>query len=358
MRFLSLFSGIESASVAWLPLGWECVAVSEIDPFACAVLKHHFPDVPNLGDVCRIDEKVIRSLGQIDLVVFGFPCSDLSEAGRRKGLYHKGKPTRSGLFFEATRIIRLATKHNGCRWFVAENVEGLFSSSSGRDFAAVLSELNGLDVRVPNSGWQNTGVCADIRSNNFGVAWAVLNSEYWNVAQRRKRVFIVGHIGGEWRRAAAVLLDATCVRRDTRPRRKTGAIASAITRNGVGGGGGADDNSAQANHLIAMAFALRGREGGAVPEVHEGGDTIGALRAASGGSTRDFIAVTGCRRILPIEAERLMAFPDNFTLISYKGKLAADSLRFKALGNSIVTNVLHWIGKRIQMVEDIVRVQS
>ena len=86
MRYLSLFSGIEAASQAFIPLGWECVGVAEIEPFPCKVLAHHYPDVPNLGSVTEITKEQIESLGHIDLVVGGFPCQDLSIAGKRKGL--------------------------------------------------------------------------------------------------------------------------------------------------------------------------------------------------------------------------------------------------------------------------------
>ena len=83
MKFLSLFSGIEAATVAWAPLGWECAAVAEVEPFPCALLKHHYPEVPNLGDVTKITADQIKALGHIDLVCGGFPCQDLSVAGKR-----------------------------------------------------------------------------------------------------------------------------------------------------------------------------------------------------------------------------------------------------------------------------------
>src|SRR5665213_1326848 len=99
MRYLSIFSGSEAASVAWHGLGWECAAVAEVEPFPCAVLAHHYPNVPNLGDITQITEQQIQQLGPIDLVVGGFPCQDLSVAGKRKGLHHAdGTATRSGLF--------------------------------------------------------------------------------------------------------------------------------------------------------------------------------------------------------------------------------------------------------------------
>ena len=123
MRFLSLFSGIEAASVAWKPLGWECVAVAEVEPFPCALLADHYPTVPNLGDITKITQAQIESLGHIDAVVYGFPCQDLSVAGKRKGLKHAdGTHTRSGLFFHASDIIRWSR----ARWSIAENVPGLF----------------------------------------------------------------------------------------------------------------------------------------------------------------------------------------------------------------------------------------
>ena len=101
MRYLSLFSGIEACSVAWAPLGWECVAVAEIEPWPSRVLAHHYPDVPNLGDVTKVTEEQIAALGRIDVVVFGSPCQDLSVAGKRKGL----DGARSGLFFTAMQIV-------------------------------------------------------------------------------------------------------------------------------------------------------------------------------------------------------------------------------------------------------------
>ena len=101
MRYLSLFSGIEAASVAWGPLGWKCAAVAEIEPFPCAVLREHYPSVPNLGDVTKIAREVVRGLGKLDVVIFGSPCQDLSVAGKREGI----GGARSGLFFQAIEIV-------------------------------------------------------------------------------------------------------------------------------------------------------------------------------------------------------------------------------------------------------------
>ena len=102
MRYLSLFSGLEGATLAWHHLGWECVATAEIEPAACAVLADHYPDVPNLGDISKVTEQQIHDLGHIDIVVFGSPCQDVSIAGKREGM----EGSRSGLFFTAMRVVR------------------------------------------------------------------------------------------------------------------------------------------------------------------------------------------------------------------------------------------------------------
>lgn len=191
MRFLSLFSGIEAASCAWLPVGWECVAVAEIEKFPCAVLKHHYLSIVNLGDISKITEEQVGKLGRIDLVVGGFPCQDLSVAGKRKGLKNAdGTKTRSGLFFDAMRVVEWAKP----RWVVIENVPGLFSSLEGRDFAAVVGELAGIQISVPGDGWGNAGVALGPRGL---VEWVVLDAQRHGVPQRRRRVFLVRD-SGDW----------------------------------------------------------------------------------------------------------------------------------------------------------------
>ncbi len=170
MKYLSLFSGIEAASIAWKPLGWECVGVSEIEPFPCAVLAHHYPDVPNLGDVTKITEDDIKKLGQIDLVVFGSPCQGLSVAGARKGLDDE----RSNLFYDAIRVIEYAKRHCGTRFALLENVPGAFSSNKGADFTEVVKHMAGLsDIDTPTNGWGKEG--AAVGSNGL-LEWSVLDA--------------------------------------------------------------------------------------------------------------------------------------------------------------------------------------
>ena len=167
MRYLSLFSGVEAATLAWGPLGWEPMAFAEIDPFPCAVLAHRFPSVPNLGDVSKVDWKEFEGdAGRPDVVVGGSPCQSFSIAGKREGL-----AGASGLMWEFVR----ACDQLRPRWVVWENVPGALSSSHGEDFRCLLESLDEL------------GYC---------VAWRVLDAQFFGVAQRRRRVFLVASLGG------------------------------------------------------------------------------------------------------------------------------------------------------------------
>lgn len=176
MRFGSVFSGIEAASVAWSTLGWETAWVAEIDPFCNAVLDYRWPGVVNHGDVRKIGRE---QGGTIDILIGGPPCQSFSVAGKRVGL---GDP-RGQLSFEFLRVVQRLRP----RWVVFENVPGLFSSRKGRDFGAWLGALE--------------------ECGYFG-AWRVLDAQYFGVAQRRRRVFVVAYLG-DWRPAVAVLFDAT-----------------------------------------------------------------------------------------------------------------------------------------------------
>lgn len=166
MRYVSLFSGIEAASVAWAPLGYEAMAFAEVDPFACAVLAERFPEVPNLGDVAKIDwGDFVREHGMPDVVVGGSPCQSFSIAGNRTGL-----DGASGLMWEYVRAVRELVP----LWVVWENVPGALSSTHGEDFGCLLRELDAL---------------------GYGLAWRVLDAQFFGLAQRRERLFVVGRLG-------------------------------------------------------------------------------------------------------------------------------------------------------------------
>lgn len=163
MKYISLFSGIEAASVAWEGLGWEPVCFAELDEFPSAVLAHRYPEVPNVGDVTKVIWGKYK--GKCDVVVGGSPCQSFSVAGKREGL--RGE---SGLMYEYIRAIRDIRP----AWFLWENVPGALSSEGGEAFRQLLSEMDEL---------------------GYGMAWRVLDAQFFGVAQRRRRVFLVGHIG-------------------------------------------------------------------------------------------------------------------------------------------------------------------
>jgi DNA (cytosine-5)-methyltransferase 1 len=189
MKYLSVCSGIEAASKAWEPIGWKPVAFSEIEPFPSAVLKHHWPKVPNLGDMSKYEQWNIQS-GSVDLLVGGTPCQSFSVAGLRQGL----KDPRGNLMLTYLAIAERLKP----RWLVWENVPGVLSSNGGKDFGSFLGALGEL-----------------------GYEWAyrVLDAQWFGVAQRRRRVFVVAHLG-EGNLAAKVLFESESVRRDTPPSRE------------------------------------------------------------------------------------------------------------------------------------------
>jgi len=191
MKYLSVCSGIEAASKAWEPIGWEPVAFSEIEPFPSAVLKHHWPKVPNLGDMSKYEQWNIQS-GSVDLLVGGTPCQSFSVAGLRQGL----KDPRGNLMLTYLAIAERLKP----RWLVWENVPGVLSSNGGKDFGSFLGALGELGY----------------------VDWAyrILDAQWFGVAQRRRRVFVVAHLG-EGSLAAKVLFESESVRRDTPPSRET-----------------------------------------------------------------------------------------------------------------------------------------
>jgi DNA (cytosine-5)-methyltransferase 1 len=206
MRYGSVCSGVAPQTQAWSELGWQCAWFAEIEPFPSAVLQYRFPDVPNLGDFTRIDE---HTSGPIDVLVGGTPCQSFSVAGKRAGL----DDPRGNLTIEFARLAQRLRP----RWLVWENVPGVLSIDDGRTFGAFLGILGEL---------------------GYGVAYRVLDAQYFGVAQRRRRVFVVGHLG-DWRRAAAVLFERESLSGNPAPSREarqgtTYATAPSLTASGRG----------------------------------------------------------------------------------------------------------------------------
>lgn len=477
MIYGSVCSGIEAASVAWRPLGWEPAFVSEIDPFPRAVLAERFPETPLHGDFTTIGAGDYRA---IDLLVGGTPCQDFSIAGLRAGM----AGDRGNLTLEYLRLARRIRPG----WLVWENVPGVLSSNGGRDFGAFLGGLVEL---------------------GYGFAYRVLDAQHFGVPQRRRRVFVVGYFG-DWRRAAAVLFERASLRRDHSPSREAredvaggaayGISADCFDRSGEGAGGSAGERSGlgveeglaqtlRAKRPGAVAFGLIGNgeyvnrpaslraEGGdcgggsehlvayggnrqsgpidiatavnahggphgrldfesetfitfdptqitsrtnrssclpgapshtlasgarpphiafsikdhgadasgiaptlramghAASHANAGGQigvafdlrngtaegTAMSLQAGGMGDDRGLcpnaiphtIQASAVRRLTPRECERLQGFPDDYTLIRYRNKPAADGPRYKALGNSMAVPVMAWIGRRIGAVEQV-----
>lgn len=258
MRYLSLFSGMEAAHPAWAPLGWQCAGVAEIEPAACALLRHRLPNVPNLGDVTEITEDQVKALGPIDAVIGGSPCQDLSVAGRRAGL----AGARSSLFHQQMRIFNAARHFCGARWLIWENVPGAFSSNSGRNFAVVVGAMAGCQLPVPNGGWGSEGVA--LGDNGF-VEWSVLDAQWFGVAQRRRRVFAVLDTG-DWARRPPVLLEPDSLRGDSAPRRVPGeGPTGTLVARAQGGGGFGTDFDCQGG-LVAGTLQNSGRAAGSVTQ--------------------------------------------------------------------------------------------
>jgi len=198
LKYLSVCSGIEAATVAWHPLGWEAVAYSEIEKFPSEVLAHHYPNTPNVGDMTKFKEWNLES--NVDLFVGGTPCQSFSVAGLRKGL----DDPRGNLMLT---YLAIADKYRP-RWLVWENVPGVLSSNGGKDFGTFLGGLGEL---------------------GYGFAYRVLDAQYFGVAQRRRRVFVVGYLG-DWRPAAAVLFERHSLSGNPAPSREKGQnIAPSVT---------------------------------------------------------------------------------------------------------------------------------
>ena len=450
MKYGSVCSGIEAATSAWHSLGWTPQWFSEIEPFPSAVLAHHYPNVPNMGDMTKFKEWKLDDSTAIDVLVGGTPCQSFSVAGLRKGL----DDPRGNLMLT---YLAIARKYRP-KWLVWENVPGVLSSSGGEDFASLLRGM---------------GECG------YGFAYRVLDAQYFGVAQRRRRVFVVGCLG-DWRAAAAVLFERHSLSGHPAPSRKERQeIAKCITR-GIGqrfdsetetmipiyggsdpecadtvtskwakGSGGPSGNECglfvtqpipihdQATrhagkhgdkqdgkgngfgigqpgdpmntltkgdrHAVAQPIPLDLRNATRDPEKHDevnrqgvgvgeagdpshtitsacvhgvaqpvtaafkGGQGSGAggigysehvaptLSSSDGGNrTPTLLQHMAVRRLTPTECERLQGFPDDHTNIPWRKKPESpDGPRYKALGNSMAVPVMHWIGKRIQMVEDL-----
>lgn len=258
MKYGSVCSGIEAASKAWEPLGWKPAWFSEIEQFPSAVLAHHWPEVTNLGDMTKIADAV--RAGEVeapDVLVGGTPCQAFSIAGLREGLSDdRGQLTLS--YVELANAIDAKRRERGEpeAIIVWENVPGVLSSKDNA-FGCFLAGLAGESSELQPAGgkWTHAGC---VSGPERVIAWRVLDAQFFGVAQRRRRVFVVASARKGFD-PAAVLFELDSVRRDSAPRRESQKAVAALTARGVGTCG-PDDNKAQAGHLIAMTHDQGGDE--------------------------------------------------------------------------------------------------
>lgn len=439
MRFGSAASGIEAASVAWEPLGFESAWFSEIDPFCCSLLNQRHGKTPNIGDMNAITTHALRKCGKLDAVIAGTPCQAFSVAGKRDGI----TDPRGQL---ALRLLDLV-EYTRPRWFVWENVPGVLSSWTGPDTPGDLCLQPGQRREYEVTEASDFGcLLGALGQLGYGWAYRVYDAQFAGVPQRRRRVFLVGYLG-DWTRAANVLFEPHCVSGNTPKGRKTGTdiTGTLSSRTSGGGGRGTDfecdggliahtlrgegydasedgtgrgtplvpvtvsslttkpyaDNESQEDKLIVMAHGQAGAEviagqcrtltcnheapilfsckdygadagpisptlramGHSGSHANAGGQVAIAFDARQSdviqyGTKTGPLDTNGfsfgihqprraVRRLTPRECERLQGFPDDYTLITYRKKPAADGPRYKSISNSIAIPDLRWIGQRI-----------
>jgi DNA (cytosine-5)-methyltransferase 1 len=385
LTYGSLFTGIGGFDAGFDAAGMKCLFQVEKDKHARSVLRKHWPSVKRYSDV---KEVTTDELVHVNVLCGGFPCQDVSVAGKRKGLAGE----RSGLWFEFHKII--VNMQPG--WVVIENVPGLLSSNEGRDFAIVLGGLTGVLPEVPEGGWKNAGLA---RGHFYSASWRVLDSQYFGVAQRRRRVFIVASLGNGG--SAEVLFERESLFRNPAEGREAGKgvasdvapIATASGRGVKGCGGGRRQESAVYGFQTRIARngrgdmgnicnALNAQSGGTgkgdaspcvaiaesgqesmVPWEQQGRRIQGengiyptVMCNPNGGMKMEPVLSTGVRRLTPKECERLQGFGDDHTAIGIDEDgidiKISDSQRYKMCGNAVTRWVPEWFGKRLVSVHN------
>ncbi|GIN71747.1 hypothetical protein J14TS2_22220 [Bacillus sp. J14TS2] len=338
----SLFDGIGVFPLAASRYGITPTWASEVEKAPISITKWHFPNMLHLGDITKIDGGKIPP---VHVITFGSPCQNLSNIGKREGL----AGSQSSLFYHAIRIIeemRCATNGTYPVITVWENVMGAFSSNNRLDFKAVLESFTNTEIPMPASGvWANAGM---VRGNDVDVCWRLLDAQYWGkptLAQRRRRIFLVSDFRGN--RSREILFKARDLQ-SLPPSCGKGRLSSAS----------ASRISAQKTRRkipVVRPFQERrmrsttkdkNRTGfiGSFGRTNDPFPTLlaGAVNIFSfwyeGMEKEGFI-----RQLTPLECERLMGLPEDWTALGNKGEAISDNARYKALGNAIALPCAEYI---------------
>lgn len=348
LTYGSVCSGIEAVSVAWQGMGFEPAWFSEIEPFPCVVLAHHYPTIPNHGDMTTLPERILS--GEIeapDILVGGTPCQAFSVAGLRNSLNdERGNLTL--VFVRILNAINTIRRRHGLPDAVVlwENVPGVLSTRDnafGCFLAALLGESKEL---VPTGGrWTGAGI---VRSEECEIAWRILDAQYFGVPQRRRRVFLVA--GSRNRRVAEILFEQPGESRDFKKGETSEEESSAFIESSFGtyresDVGGTVKRTGGA--LSGGSETLLVSKIGATLSTGFGGRGVDSDQICNGNCVINYPKV---RKLTPVECERLQGFPDNYTLIPWRNKPAEqcpDTPRYMAIGNSMAVPVMRWIGRRI-----------
>lgn len=365
LRVLSTFSGISADSVAWKPLGFHFVGYSEIDAFACHVLSKrlgaskpkYLPNaqslkmtarqysnyqkalsglpeegIPNFGDITEITNRDLQKLGNVDVLVGGSPCQAFSFAGNRGGL----SDPRGNLMLEFCKLAERMRKINDLRFVVWENVPGVLSDGKEENaFGCLLGALARSDrpIQPPGKVWGTSGFVFRPEGHFAGaVSWRVLDAQFFQVPQRRERVFVVADFDDRHGDSGAILFNK-------------------VSENRL-----AQSSSKKEQEFVARTSESAFRINEDAELIHP--KTVGTLLASGAGMSRmagigselDFVIVqkingkTISRRLHPVECERLQGFPDDWTNVEFKGKPALDAGRYRTIGNSMAVPCMRFIG--------------
>ena len=310
MRYFSVCSGIEAATVAWSPLGWKCEGLCDFASFPQKVLSHHYPSTPLFSDLTKLNEHESYRNTSFDLLVGGTPCQSFSNAGLNKGMDDE----RGRLSIEYGRIL----KEKQPRWFIWENVAGVFKSKHKQALCEIISTFTGVEFKPESLDKQGV-----VQGRDYSIAYRVFDSQYFGVPQRRKRIFIVGYRGNNWKVPFSVLFEEGCfesveeknrIKRDEYTNNILGEIKLAGT--------------------ITKSYAQTLVDG------------FGKM------STSNYwVEDKGIRTFTERELERLQGFPDGYLDFEVDGKKNSYSSVKGAIGNSMTVNVMYWIGQRINFID-------